>query len=509
MKGVATGLTKAAGVVALSAVLLTQSTALASAAERAAAFVIDANNGKVLYSKYADDLRYPASLTKMMTLYMLFDAIEAGRTTLKTKMKVSSYAAARPPTKLRLKVGSTLLVEEAILSLVTLSANDASVVIAEHLAGSEERFAQQMTTKARKLGMSRTTFRNANGLPNEGQVTTARDMATLGMALREHFPKEFAYFKTKAFNFRGRTIGSHNRLVGRVKGVDGIKTGYINASGFNLVSSLALDGKKMVGVVFGGRTGASRDNEMAKMLNKYLPEASSRSSGPLVADIRGGREARILVSSADEAPEPAAQKAYAPPARVPVPAFSSRASVNERIAAAYGSDAGGAIARITGSADRPILGREALRAALVTRRPETPSYEIPTANSLAPTRARSGSRMVPPAAIPGGADRDPETTGSIIPVTRTASTATTASPSGWVVQIAATPNKEQALNMLSEAKSKVGSVLGRAEPFTQSVGSGSQTLYRARFAGFDSKDDANKACAALKKRSYSCYAVVN
>jgi D-alanyl-D-alanine carboxypeptidase len=407
-----------------------------------------------------------------------------------------------------LKPGSTLIVEEAILSLVTLSANDASVVIAEHLAGSEERFAQQMTTKARKLGMSRTTFRNANGLPNEGQVTTARDMATLGMALREHFPKEFAYFKTKAFNFRGRTINSHNRLVGRVKGVDGIKTGYINASGFNLVSSLALDGKKMVGVVFGGRTGASRDNEMAKLLNQYLPQASTRSGGPLVSDVRGGREARILVSSAEEAPMPAAKQPYAAPARVPVPAFSSRASVNERIAAAYGSDAGGAIARITGSADHPILGREALRAALVTRRPEPQSYEIPTASSLAPTRAKPGNRMVPPAAIPGGADRDPSTTGSI-PMTRAENTDIAAMSSGWVVQIAATPNKEQALNMLSEAKAKVGSALGGAEAFTQSVGSGSQTLYRARFAGFDSKDDANKACSALKKRSYSCYAVAN
>ncbi|RZI59714.1 MAG: D-alanyl-D-alanine carboxypeptidase, partial [Zymomonas sp.] len=166
-------LAKSVGIVAVTATLLLQSSAFASSEERYAGFVIDANNGKVLFSKNADDLRFPASLTKMMTLYMLFDAMRAKRVTLQTPMKVSAYAAARPPTKLRLKVGSTLTVQEAILGLVTLSANDASVVIAEQLAGSEAAFAQQMTAKARQLGMSRTTFRNANGLPNPGQTTTA------------------------------------------------------------------------------------------------------------------------------------------------------------------------------------------------------------------------------------------------------------------------------------------------------------------------------------------------
>ncbi|KQT60300.1 MULTISPECIES: D-alanyl-D-alanine carboxypeptidase [unclassified Aureimonas] len=498
LKGVASGLAKAVGVVAVTAAILAQSSVLASAAERAAAFVIDANNGKVLYSKFADDPRYPASLTKMMTLYMLFDAMEAGRTTLKTPMKVSAYAAARPPTKLRLKPGSTITVEEAILGLVTLSANDASVVIAEHLAGSEAKFAEQMTSKARRLGMSRTTFRNANGLPNEGQVTTARDMATLGMALREHFPKQFGYFKTKAFNFRGRTIGSHNRLVGRIKGVDGIKTGYINASGFNLVTSFAMDGKKLVGVVFGGRTGASRDNEMAKLINQAIPQASTRGGGPLIADVSGGRQPRVHV----EAVEVAA--ASAKPARVPVPVFSNRASVNDRIAAAYGSDAGGAIARITGSPDHPLVGREALRAALVTPRPDRQQLEVPVANALASTRSSTRQRLVPPGSIPGGTDGDPGTTGSISDDQISASAG-----SGWVVQIAATPNKAQALSMLSEAKAKVGPALRGAEGVTQSVASGSQTLYRARFSGFSSKEAANKACVALKKNAYSCYAVAN
>ena len=479
--------TKAVGIFAISAAVLTQSTVLSSAAERYAGFVIDANNGKVLFSKYADDPRYPASLTKMMTLYMLFEAMKAGRVSLQTQMKVSSYAAARPPTKLRLKVGSTLSVEEAILGLVTLSANDASVVIAEHLAGSEAAFAQRMTAKARLLGMSRTTFRNANGLPNPGQVTTARDMATLGIALREHFPRQFSYFKTKSFNFRGRQINSHNRLVGKIQGVDGIKTGYINASGFNLVSSLLRDDKKIVGVVMGGTSGAARDKHMADLLTKYLAVASTRDGGQLIATPRP-TEPRVTVAAVEVEEAPT----YAAPSRVPLPRM--RETINERIAEAYGADAdaGRAIARISGSAARPIVGREALREAMTT--PRARPARVPTANALAP---------IPPGSIPGGADFDPTTTGSI----KAALGGNPSSP--WVVQIAAMPDRGRAVEMLAEAKKRGGSALIQAEAFTEQVGSGAGALHRARFAGFQSKNDATKACAALKKQSYNCYAVAN
>lgn len=537
---VATGLIRTAGIFAVTAVLLTQSIVLANAAEKYAAFIIDANNGKVLYSKYADDPRYPASLTKMMTLYLLFEAIQRGRTSLKSPMKVSAYAAARPPSKLGLKVGSTISVEEAILSLVTKSANDVAVVIGEHIGGSEERFAALMTAKARQLGMTRTTFRNANGLPDAGQKTTARDMATLGMALRQHFPREYGYFRAKSFNFRGRRIGNHNRLLGRVKGVDGIKTGYINASGFNLVSSIVSGDKKLVGVVMGGRTGASRDNEMAQLLNKYLPAATSGGSGLLVAEARateprvtaapaamaapvatvaayqpparvplpstrssldrriaGARatEARVTDAPADEAAAAATAAAYQRPSRVPVP--NMRASVDQRIAAAYGSDAGDAIARMAAQAPRPIVGREALRAALAASPRARPSMPMPTMNSLAPTGP------VPPGAIPGGADFDPTTTGSIKARTPEAP----ASP--WVVQIAAMPDRDRALEMLAEAKERGGTALAGAQPFTEMVGNGSQALHRARFAGFQSKREASRACAALKKRAYNCYTLSN
>jgi D-alanyl-D-alanine carboxypeptidase len=479
------GFSKAVGVCAISMAILSQSTVLASADSNDAAFVIDANNGKVLYSSDADALRYPASLTKMMTLYMLFEAMHSGRVTRDTSMKVSSYAAARPPTKLRLKVGSTLKVEEAILGLVTLSANDASVVIAEHLAGSEARFAAQMTAKARQLGMSRTTFRNANGLPNSEQTTTARDMATLGIALREHFPREFGYFKTKSFNFRGRTINGHNRLVGRIEGVDGIKTGYINASGYNLVSSLLRDNKKIVGVVMGGRTGAARDKQMADLLTKYLKVASTRSGGDLIAS--RSTEPRVTVAAA------APTFSYQPPSSVPLPRM--RETINERIAEAYGADADAAhaVARLAAAPTRPIVGRAALRAALKAPRP----------SGSAPVNALAPSGPVPPGDIPTGRDFDPMTTGTIL--ARAASPQT----SPWVVQIAAMPEQSRALEMLAQAKARGGSALSNAQPFTESVSSGSQTLYRARFAGFQSRTEANRACDALKQQAYNCYSVAN
>ncbi|RZL97242.1 MAG: hypothetical protein EOP73_25745 [Variovorax sp.] len=304
---------------------------------------------------------------------------------------------------------------------------------------------------------------------------------------REHFPREFAFFKTKSFNFRGRQINGHNRLVGKIQGVDGIKTGYINASGFNLVSSLMRDDKKIVGVVMGGASAAARDKHMADLLTKYLAAASTRDGGQLIAQPRP-TEPRVTVAAL--APEP--EVSYAAPSRVPLPRM--RETINERIAEAYGADAdaGHAIARIAGTPARPIVGRAALREALTT--PKTRPSRIPTANALAP---------VPPGSIPGGEDFDPTTTGSI----KGALGGIASSP--WVVQIAAMPDKDRAMDMLSEAKRKGGSALIRAESYTEQVGSGSGALYRARFAGFQSRSEAGQACAALKKQSYNCYAVAN
>ena len=217
--------------------------------------IVDANSGATLASNSPDGIRHPASLTKVMTLYLLFERMETNKMTLDTEMPVSEHAAEQDPTKLDLHPGSTLRVEDAIKGVVTKSANDAAVVIAEAIGGDESDFARMMTRKARALGMTRTVYVNASGLPADEQVTTARDQATLARAIQDRFPKYYRYFATEAFNFHGRTIHGHNHLLGSVEGVDGIKTGYTRASGFNLITNLRRGNRHLVGVVMGGRSG--------------------------------------------------------------------------------------------------------------------------------------------------------------------------------------------------------------------------------------------------------------
>jgi D-alanyl-D-alanine carboxypeptidase len=239
-----------------------------AAKPRYTAIVVEEQSGHVLYSNKADTPNHPASLTKIMTLYMLFEAIEVGRFNLNSKLKVSRHASRQPPSKLGLKIGSTITVKQAILALVTKSANDVAVVVAEALGKTEKNFAIQMTRRARQMNMQRTTFKNASGLHHSKQVSTARDMARLAKLIRLRFPKYYAYFSTKNFRFRGRTYGNHNNLLGRYDGVDGIKTGYTLASGFNLVSAVERDGTRLIGVVFGGKTARSRDRQMVRILDR-------------------------------------------------------------------------------------------------------------------------------------------------------------------------------------------------------------------------------------------------
>jgi len=237
-----------------------------------AAIVVDATDGKVLYQSSSDATRYPASLTKMMTLYLLFEALESGRVSRTTMIPVSDYARSRPPTKIGFKRGGSIDVETAVMALVTKSANDVAVAVAEHLGGTEENFASMMTARARSIGMRSTVFRNASGLPDPGQVTTARDMALLGLALRKRFPQYFSYFSVQSFSYRGRTIRGHNELIGGVSGVDGIKTGYTRASGYNVVTSVSRGGRKLVAVVMGGDSARARNANMAALIDRYLPD---------------------------------------------------------------------------------------------------------------------------------------------------------------------------------------------------------------------------------------------
>jgi len=232
-----------------------------------ASIVVDADTGRILHGTNIDTRNYPASLTKMMTLYMVFDAIKAGQIGLDGKFVASRRAARQPASKLGLRNKQTLSVQEAILALVTKSANDVATMIAENLAGSERTFALRMTAKARKLGMSRTTFRNASGLPHRGQMSTARDMAKLARALLRNHPKFYGYFSVKHFTYNGRKYRNHNKLLTSYEGVDGIKTGYIRAAGFNLVASAKRQNQRLIGVVFGGNSSRHRNRHMTNLLN--------------------------------------------------------------------------------------------------------------------------------------------------------------------------------------------------------------------------------------------------
>src|SRR5580704_12668031 len=257
-----------------------------------AAIVLDVNSGNVLHSANADELRHPASLTKIMTLYLLFERLEAGKLRLDSALPVSEHASIQAPPKLGLKPNQTIAVEDAIGGLVTKSANDAAVVVAEAIAGDEHEFAQLMTRKAHALGMSRTVYRNASGLPNDEQVTTARDQATLGRAIQERFPGYYRYFAMPSFKYHGQTMRNHNELLGQVEGLDGIKTGYIQASGFNLVTSVRRNNRHIVSVVLGGASAGARDARMRGLIEEYIAAAAPQNNASAIAEARRAPVAR-------------------------------------------------------------------------------------------------------------------------------------------------------------------------------------------------------------------------
>src|SRR3981081_3294399 len=303
--------------------------------------LVDGTSGPLLESKDAGGLRHPASLTKIMTLYLLFERLEAGKMKLDTEMDVSEHASEQAPTKLDLRPGQTIRVEDAIKGLVTRSANDAAVVIAEAIAGDEGDFAKLMTRKARALGMVRTVYRNASGLPDGEQVTTARDQATLGRAIQDRFPRYYRYFSTTAFNYHGHSIRNHNKLLGDVEGVDGIKTGYTHASGFNLVTSMRRGNRHLVGVVLGGRSGGSRDTIMRGLLAENLEKAATKRTVAAITE-RNSSDANADVAQAEAAsrptqtvqPQSPVQVASASPEPVAAPPARSTAPASRSIFAA-------------------------------------------------------------------------------------------------------------------------------------------------------------------------------
>ena len=464
--------------------------------------VVDANSGAVLHSTNPDAQRHPASLTKIMTLYLLFEQLEAGKITLKTALPVSAHAASQAPSKLGLKPGQTITVEDAIRATVTKSANDVAVVVAEALGGNEDTFGKLMTSKARALGMENTVYRNASGLPDDAQVTTARDQALLGRAIQDRFPKYYGFFSTTRFFYRGNTIGNHNRLLGKVEGVDGIKTGYTNASGFNLVTSLHRGGRHVVAVVLGGRSASSRDEKMRALVNDYIRVASAKRSAPVVAEAAPAAPPRTAVQRIAAAVITPARAEVTPPTTAlplrPTPVATAPAST------------------APGSYD-PL---EPIAVKTVSVRPggvQNVSLAAPaTTASVAPPAPAKGPEL---AYADPGPDY-PQQSGVLGVLTvkaapaarakkdREAAAPRSAPRTGWVIQVGAFDKEEEAKIRLNTAQTRAKVLLGQADGFTERVVKGDKALYRARFAGFD-KEHAEAACQHLKKNEIACMALKN
>ncbi|MEM8750094.1 MAG: D-alanyl-D-alanine carboxypeptidase [Pseudomonadota bacterium] len=408
-----------------------------------AGIVVDAKTGKVLYSRNANAKRYPASLTKMMTLYLMFEDINAGRISKSTRLVMSKAGARRQPSKIGLRPGQTISMEQAILSLVTKSANDVATAVGDQLAGSEAAFARRMTRKARQLGMMNTTFKNANGLTQRGQITTAADMAKLGMALREHFPNSYRYFNTRIFKLGKRRYGNHNKLLGRVRGVDGIKTGYTRASGFNLVSSVRTNGRSIVAVVMGGRTGARRNAQMQRLISGYLHKASRGKGRRQIA------AARDSFTGAPVASAPQMSKTVV---------SKAQSLIQNRIVTAH------AVSKTDQRLEQKVAAK------IQTKRPEV---------AFAPDRV----------------------------VTASAGASSTRKDMGFQIQIAASNNKAALHDMLTAVQRKNRKLLGGREIYMPTVVKNGVKLYRARFAGFGSKKRASQACRALKRQRIDCLAI--
>lgn len=422
-------------------------------AEKYAAIVIDANTDRVLFSRNANKRRYPASLTKMMTLYILFDEIESGRVRKKTLMSVSKHAASQVPSCLGLKPGKTISVENAIRALVTKSANDVAVVIAEHISGSERAFAKRMTAVARKLGMKRTVFRNASGLHDRNQYTSANDMSILSRALYRQHPNYYPYFSLKSFTFERKKYHSHNHLVRKFRGVDGIKTGYTNASGFNLASSMRSNGQHLIAVVMGGPSGSKRNKHMENLLFTHILNASK------TRNVRWEKKNTLQFVGAP-VPQMLSSPIQNPRSfsKLQIPAPVVLAEQRSGYASQNSPDPSSKLKRT------PSVGK---RTGILTRK------EAENLNQESLIRDLSYAK-------------NPTKT--------------------WMIQIGAYNQKEMAQRKLNEALLKHSSLKNRLG-YTEPVHKDDTTLYRARFEGFD-REDARKTCHTLRKAKFKCLPMV-
>jgi D-alanyl-D-alanine carboxypeptidase len=533
-----------------------------------ASIVVDGNSGAVLQAASPDALRHPASLTKVMTLYLLFERLESGRLKLDSPLKVSEHAAEQAPTKLELKPGQTITVEVAIKSIVTKSANDAAVTVAENLAGDEDSFAKLMTQKAHVLGMAHTKYVNASGLPDDDQITTARDQALLGRAIQERFPRYYKFFSTESFVYHGEAMRNHNHLLGAVDGVDGIKTGFTRASGFNLLTSLHRDGRYLVAVVMGGPSASERDERMRELIGAHIKEAALRRTAPAIAEqaerrdepaikIPAARADRTVTASVDSrvvagsndpirpllvktisyrtapaqtaslapmpaliavaAAAPAAQPAAAQPAAPAQAATRASPQLRAEIASAAPSvdlrAAAQATSQVTSQVAPQITPQVAPQVApqvtaQTTAHVAAQAGPLPPARMLAEPVTAKLAETAPVQMQPAQIEPAHTEVRAIMPSTIANSAPAAHAHGGWLIQIGAFDDEDQAKQHLSAAQIKVHAPLAAKDPFTERVQKGDKALYRARFAGFD-KSTAEAACRALKRSDFECMTLKN
>lgn len=481
-----------------------------------AGIVVDAKSGKVLYEDAADSKRYPASVAKVMTLYVLFQELQAGNLSLSTKMTVSRHAAAAVPTKLGLRAGATISVEDAIKALVTLSANDIARVIAEHISGTETKFAERMTATARAMGMRNTTYRNASGLPDGNQVTTVRDQAILGIAVYQHFPQYYEFFQTTSFRYGGKTYGNHNRVLGYMGAVDGIKTGYINAAGSNLLTAARKDNRHIVIVAFGFNSAASRDEKVRQLVANYLTKG--RRGDYLQAAIvpQPGRQGNTQFALAQPRKPVFAMPTPMPEFRLAALVAANGAQPQVQLQAQPQVASVAPVMPTPVPADiglTPAVQAANVLAAPTQAQPLPPSQDVigawlsETYNLGAPPAALGqtapSAPLLPPGNLAAPAPSQPIDlmhSGSID------TAAATAPASVWAVQIGAGPSEQSARALLSDAAGKVGA-LGDFRSYVERFEKNGQTFFRARFVGFGNRDAATAMCNRLKEQDMACLAL--
>lgn len=504
-------LTLRAGITPLILALAASALTPAHAAPRQASMAIDANTGSVLHNKSGDTACYPASLTKMMTLYMTFELIEQGRMSYATKIKMTETAAAAPPSKLKLKPGEQITVLNAIKALVTKSANNVAVALAEHIGGTEKNFARLMTKRARQLGMTSTVFKNASGLPNGEQKTTARDMLKLALHLQDHFPQHYKLFSTQYFTYRGRRYRNHNALLRRYRGTDGIKTGYTRASGFNLVSSVRRDGKHVVAVVFGGKSARVRNAKMRSILNNALAKASRKKTRKpvLIARAKSPAPPRPVPVTRRAPPRPAARTLPPPATTAAAPRPSPRApqlrGTNQpsiKVTKVRPTPMASGMQRNT---TRLEEGDNSQTDANPAYRPAATANPIDNAVARFAPPTGALNRELSPSTLQAQAAelaRAPSVTRNSQAEPQTNYAAVASGP--FQIQVGAYIAPADAERQMAQARQRSGGLLDRYRAVAVPVENGRRQLYRARFQGFERKT-AYSTCASLRRLQIDCF----